>query len=281
MATVSADGSVSVVPKWFAFADPDTLPDKGSLLLQAQAEESHAYWARAASFYSQALTSTDPNVRAGAEQGYLNAREKIHSSHIFKKEAFAAGVLLLLFVIGGVATVRHRRGRLVIETPSKITPDAPVDLFASAIITSALEIQATFRAEEQQRNRIVSLLQDSSDQKVFMLSGGAHAIQQIADSLPDIRGVKAGNLVKALFAGFNFLFNWRIESGLAIYADGSGSAYANLRWWWSTTSTWVESVSIPATTLAEEPPRAVVIRSLAWRIASDILSKDLTSRHGS
>lgn len=276
-ASVSTDGTVSGLIKWFGYSNDDPVRDKDALLLQAQAEANHEYWKRALGFYTQAISSTDPEIHAAAENGYLKARENLHAAHVRNRiiwmTCVPVGLLILYLIIHLRGTVNRSSGRVVIETPSNLNADVPAEFFMAALVAAAQEIRALYQIEQQRSH--LSLPGSGIDFSISVLSGAGHALQAIADSLPEVRGVKVGKILGAVPMIVRYLVKWRIEYGLAIHEDGTGWAHATLRWRWTTIATWVESVKVKAEESPQESIRSSVVRMLAWRIASDILSRNV------
>ena len=277
LVTASAGGATTAVPIWFGETATQASPDKAGFLLQAKAEANHGYWNRALSFYSQALTSTDPGVMAHAEQGYLNAREQMHLHHLIFRAVWLAIFLLLLLTVWFVGVRNHRRQSLIIETPSQMTTGAPVDLFAAAVVGAVRQVQEIYHNEEQRgSNPFVGLPSKESGQtEAALLSGGEKIFQTIAGVIPDIRGVKVGTLVQSFPAAWRWICHWRVTSGLAVYADGSVSAFLAIHWRGRTVHSWVESVNGGFTAPDNEAPNAASIEELAWRVANDLVSRNL------
>lgn len=279
-ASVTSAGSISASPKWFGFGWNDAIPDKEAALLQAQAEANHGYWKRSLEFYTQALASSDTRIHAAAERGYLTARENLHNEHLWKRIYWVIGVLvgflIAAFLIERRARSNCRRGKFVIETSSKSGSDVPAEFFVASLVAAAREIQDLYKVEGQRSN--LAFGQSSAGFSFSLLAGAGDALKEMADALPDVRGVKVGKILSAVPTLFRFLVIWRVEYSIAIHEDGSGWAHATLRWRGTTVQTWVETVKISAEDNPEESLQSAVVRVLAWRMASDILSKDLVNQ---
>lgn len=282
LVTVTKGGNVDVLPKWFTYSDSDEAPDKGAALFQAQTEASHDNWKDALSSYREALASSSPAVRAKAELGYTRARQGIYDDLWLWR--ILKGLLVVALLIVGlrlwavftkIARTNRSQGKVVIETPSKLTKDAPVEFFAAALVCAATEIQSIYRSERDRGN--TSLAEESAGYSFSLLSGAEGVLKEITGALPEIRGVKVGKLINALPSLFRFFFKWRVESGLATCDANQGYAYSTLRWRSATTAAWVESAVVASTANPQEPTQSVLLKSLAWKLASYILSKDITN----
>jgi hypothetical protein len=262
---------------WFGDTPTQTSPDKAEFLLQAEAEANYGNWKRALSFYSQALTSTDPGVMANAKQGYLNARERMHLCHLIERAVWLSLFLLLALTIWCVGIVNHRRQAFIIETPSQMTAGAPVELFAAAVVGAVRQVQEIYHNEEQRgTNPLVALpSRESGTIEAVLLSGGEKIFQTIASVIPDVRGVKVGTLIQTFPAAWRWICHWRVRSGLAVYADGSASAFLALHWRGTTVHSWVESVNGGFATADHEASTTASIKELAWRLANDLVSRNL------
>lgn len=284
LVTAGSDGKIVAVPRWFGYADPDALPDKESVLLQAETEANRGYWERAHSFYSQALSSTDPGVHVAAEQGYLHSRERIHLWHVTKRWIWVGVVLMVTAILAGIfyrraKTAKNERdqGSLVIEIPGKMTADAPVELFGAALVEASDEIRAVYRAEERRRN--LGLSDEETGSLFRVLSGAGDVLKELADSIPDVRGVKVGKIVGRIPYIYRYVFNLRLECSLGLYDNGATACVqASLRFRWSAARTWVEWAKASESDSPAEPTQVAVVRVLAWKVASDILSRELTTK---
>jgi len=283
LVTVASSGTVNAVPKWFTYPDSDRAQDKRAALFQAEAEADHNNWRDALPFYAQALSSDDATVRSRAEHGYLQARKGIHDKVIFSRILWAAKILLLLiigvflwFLQKRVATQRQRQGKIVIETPSKLTKDAPIEFFAAALVSAANEIQSIYRSEQQRSN--VPLAGDGASARLSLLSGAENALRELTSALPEVHGVKVGKVINALPFLLRFSFTWRVESGLAICANNEAYGHSTLRWRSATRAAWIESAIVPTSPDSQQPAQVVLLKSLAWKLASDILSRDVVDR---
>ena len=284
LVTAGSDGKIVAVPRWFGYADPDAIPDKDSILLQAETEANRGYWERALSFYSQALSSTDPAVHAAAEQGYFHAREQEDQSHLLKRRIWTVLIILGVLTIVGVLSrlaensKRDRKhGRLVIETPTKMTTDAPVELFGAALVQASEEIRAVYRAERRLRN--VGLSDEGTGALFTVLSGAGGVLKAVADSIPDVRGVKVGKILERIPDIYYYFFKLRLECSLGAYDNGSTACLqASLRFRWTVVRTWIESANASERGSASEPAQVAAVKALAWKLASDILSQGVTGR---
>ena len=267
-------------PIWFGYSGSDAIPDKEAVLLQAQAEANHGYWKRSLQLYSEALASSNPGIHAAAEGGYLQARENLHHEHLLNRTYWLISMIVVLLialpVIHWRAKDNRRKGRFVIEMSSKSGSDVPAELFAASLITAAQEIQDLYRMERQRSN--LALGQSDGGFSFSLLTGAGNALNQIADALPEVHGVKVGKILSVVPTLFRFLVIWRLEYGIAIHEDGSGWAHATLRWRRRSVQTWVETLKVSAEDSLGESPQSAAVRELAWRMASDILSKDLVNR---
>jgi predicted MPP superfamily phosphohydrolase len=283
-ASVTSAGSIRASPKWFGYTLNDVVPDKEAALLQAQAEANHGYWKRSLDFYTQALASSDARIHTEAERGYLTTRENLHAEHVRKRILWAIGVFSGLLIaswplyrfVNWRAQVNRREKKFVIETSSSSGTNTPVEFFVASLQTAAQEIQDLYRVEGQRSNLVIG--QSGAGLPFSFLGGAGNALNQIADALPDVRGVKVGKILSALPTLFRFLVIWRVECGISVHEDGSGWAHATLRWRRTTVQTWVEAVKVSVEDSPEESLQSAVVRVLAWRIASDILSRDLVTQ---
>jgi hypothetical protein len=96
LATVSANGAISEMPEWFGYADPTPTADKASVLLQADVEALYESWNQALTYYGQALASTDPAVRAQAQQRYFDARKHVQDGQWIERLKWIWGVVLIV-----------------------------------------------------------------------------------------------------------------------------------------------------------------------------------------
>ena len=271
LATVSANGAVTATPQWFGYGDQNPLPDKAATLLQADAEARYENWSQALTYYGQALPSSDATVRARAQQGYLNARKQVHYGPVIKWIEWILGgeVAVVAFWLLLKIKIRHRS--VVVENCSKITDSAPVELFGASLAAAAEEIRALYYAEQQRVNLDIGV---GDADPLVLLSSTGKVMEDLSNSLPDVRGVKVGKIINALPFVYRYFFRLRLESGLAVYDDGTASVHAVLRWRWTTIATWVESVAIPPQHTLTEPPKTALARALAWQIASAMLSSN-------
>jgi hypothetical protein len=282
LVTASGDGRVVAAPKWFGYADLDAIPDKESVLLQAETEANRGHWGRAFSFYSQALSSTDRAVHAAAEEGYFHTREQVDHSHLLKRRIWTALIILAILTIVAVISrlaVNSKRerdqGRLVIEVPTKITTDAPVELFGAALVEASEEIRGVYRKEEQRRS--LGLSDEETGSLFRVLSGAGDVLKQLADSIPDVRGVKVGKIIERIPYMYRFIFKLRLECSLGIYDNGATACVQASLWFrWRAVRTWVEWAKATEAGSAAEPTRVAAVKALAWKVASDILSRELT-----
>ncbi len=83
----------------------------------------------------------------------------MHRRHVVIRWIWAVAILLGALLVAVIvyrrakAAKRERdEGRLVIETPSKMTTDAPVELFGAALVEASDQIRGIYRTEEQRRN---------------------------------------------------------------------------------------------------------------------------------
>jgi len=284
LVTAGSDGEIVAVPRWFGYADPDAIPDKDSILLQAETEANRRYWERALSFYSQALSSTDPGVHAAAEHGYLYARDRMHRWHMWKRVIWGGliflGVLTIAVVLYRVAKnskTERDQGTFVIETPGKMTTDAPVELFGAALVQASDEIRAVYSTERLLRN--VGLSDAGTGAAFTVLSGAGDVLKDIADSIPDVHGVKVGKIFERIPDIYRYIFKLRLECSLGVYDNGSSACvHASLRFRWTAVKTWVESANAAERGSAGEPAQVTAVKALAWKLASDILSQGVTGR---
>jgi hypothetical protein len=282
LVTAGSDGTVIALRKWFGYADVDALPDKSSVLLEAEAEANRGYWERALSFYSQALSSTDPGVHSAAEHGYLYARDQMHQRHVRNRWIWVllicCGALIIAVIVYREAKTSARErgeGRLVIETPTKMTTDAPVELFGAALVQASDEIRAIYRTEEQRRN--VGPSDEGTGSLFTVLSGAGDVLKELAAALPEVRGVKVGKIVERIPFVYRYLLKLRLESSLGIYGNGSTACVQASLWFRSTAvRTWVESAIASDPSSAVEPAQVSAVKALAWKLASDILSREVT-----
>jgi hypothetical protein len=284
LVTAGSDGKMVVVPRWFGYADPDAIPDKDSILLQAETEANRGYWERALSFYSQALSSTDPGVHAAAEHGYLYARDRMHRWHVWKRVIWAGLIFLggltiavVLYRVAKISKTERDQGTFVIETPCKMTTDAPVELFEAALVRASEEIRAVYSTEQLLRN--VGLSDAGTGTAFTVLSGAGDVLKDIADSIPDIRGVKVGKVFERIPDIYRYIFKLRLECSLGVYENGSSACVrANLRFRSIAVKTWIESANAAEHGSASEPAQVATVKALAWKLASDILSQGVTGR---
>ena len=271
LATVSANGAVTATPQWFGYADLNPLPDKASALLQADAEAQYESWNQALTYYGQALSSSDATVRARAERGYLNARKQVHDGPVIKwiERIIAGGVIVAAVWLLLQIKIRHRS--VVVENCTKITDSAPAELFGASLAAAAGEIRALYYAEQQRVNLSIGV---GDADPLVLLSSTGKVMEDLWNSLPEVRGVKLGKIINALPFVYRYFCKLRLESGLAVYDDGTASVHAVLRWRWTTIATWVESAAISPQHALEEPPKTALARTLAWQIASAILSSN-------
>ena len=282
LVTVMANGNVEVLPKWFTYSDSDEAPDKGPALLQAQTESNYGNWNDAISSYRDALASSNSTVRTKAQLGYTRARKGVYDDLWFWRILKGLLVVTLLIVclclwaiFRKIARTNRSQGKVVIETPSKLTKDAPVEFFAAALMCAANEIQSIYRSEQDRGN--TSLAEESGGYSFSLLSGAEGALKEITSALPEVHGVKVGKLINALPSLFRFFLKWRVESGLATCDANQAYAYSTLRWRSATTAAWVESAVVASTANPQEPTQILLLKSLAWKLASYILSKDITN----
>jgi 3',5'-cyclic AMP phosphodiesterase CpdA len=282
LATVTKGGNVAVSPKWYTISASDEAPDKGATLLQAQTEADYDNWKGALSFYREALASSNPAVRAKAELGYVRARRGVDDDLWFWRVVKGLVVLAALITalvswhfLNDTAESNKTRGVIVIETPLKLTNDAPVEYFAAALVCAAKQIESIYRAEETRTS--TPLAEEGSSYSLSLLSGADKALKDITSALPDIHGVKVGKLLDSLPFFHRFFLKWRIECGLGTPDANQAFAYSTLRWRWSTTAAWTESAVVAGAAESQEPSQSVLLKSLAWKLASDILSKDITN----
>jgi hypothetical protein len=273
LATVSADGTVTATPKWFGYSDPTApLPDKASVLLQAETEAQHESWDKALTFYGQALSSTDPTVYARAKEGYLNARKQVRTGEVMKWMEWPVGGIVLLVVVWSLLQIKIRHRSVVLENCSKTTEGAPAELFGASLAAAADEIRALYYIEQQRVSLDIGV---GGSEPLVLLSSTGKVMEDLWKSLPDVHGVKVGAIINALPHVYRYFFKLRLESGLAVYEDGTASVHAVLRWRWTTIATWVESAAISSEgDPVSEPQKTALARTLAWRIASDILSSN-------
>jgi hypothetical protein len=282
LVTVTKGGTVEVLPKWFTYSDSAAVPDKGDELFQAETELSYGRWNEALASYRKALVSSDSGVRGKAELGYARARKGIYSDLWLWRILKAVLLVALLAVAFGLCEVIRRiakrnrsQGRIVIEMPARLTQDAPVEFFSAALVCAANEIQSIYRSERDRGN--ASPAEESTSYSFSLLSGAEDALKEITSSLPDVHGVKVGKLINALPFLYRFFVKWRIESGLGTPDANQAYGYSSLRWRSTATAAWVESAVVLSTTNPQEPGPSLLIRSLAWKLASDILSKNITN----
>jgi hypothetical protein len=284
LVTVGSDGKIVAFPRWFGYVDPDAIPDKDAILLQAETEANRGYWERALSFYSQALSSTDPGVHAAAEHGYLYARDRMRRGHMWKRVIWGSliflGVLTIAVVLYRVAKnskTERDQGAFVIESPGKMTADAPVELFGAALVQASDEIRAVYSTERLLRN--VGLSDAGTGAAFTVLSGAGDVLKDIADSIPDVRGVKVGKIFERIPDIYRYIFKLRLECSLGVYDDGSSACVqASLKFRSTVLKTWVESANAAERGSASEPAQVAAVKALAWRLASDILSQGVTGR---
>jgi hypothetical protein len=201
----------------------------------------------------------------------------MHLHHLIFRAGWLSIFLLLLLTVWFVGVRNHRRQSLIIETPSQMTTGAPVDLFAAAVVGAVRQVQEIYHNEEQRgSNPFVGLPSKESGQtEAVLLSGGEKIFQTIAGVIPDIRGVKVGTFVQSFPAAWRWICHWRVTSGLAVYADGSVSAFLAIHWRGRTVHSWVESVNGGFAAPDNEAPNAASIEELAWRVANDLVSRNL------
>jgi hypothetical protein len=283
LVTAGSAGKIVAVPRWFGYADPDAVPDKDSILLQAETEANRGYWERALSFYGQALSSTDLGVHAAAEHGYLYARDRMHRWHVWKRVIWAVVILLGALMVAvfiyrraKTATKERDEGRLVIEIPGKMTTDAPIELFGAALVAASEEIRAVYRAEQQRRN--LGLSDEGTGSPFRVLSDAGDVLKELAASIPDVRGVKVGKIIERIPYLYRYFFNLRLECSLGIYDNGATACVQASLWFrWTAVRTWVEWAKASESNAAE-PTQVAAVKALAWKVASDILSRELTVR---
>jgi hypothetical protein len=252
IATVSADGSVSVSPVWLSDARTSTpiAADKTASLLQGDEAARDHEWQQAATAYKDALGSTDPSTRKAASAGFMKANQEMRSpwwreaslrilpawlsDHWFDLSCCLVICAVLFFI---VRRFRHcgipQDVNPIIFPPTKFTVDAPVELFAAEFLVAA---QA-----DSEPDALAAGMVHSRETNVILLLPST-ALQQAIDSAPEIRGLNLGKWATFLFAILRY-FSWRVESGVGLDKTEAVSV-ATLRWGPYTRMVWRVSGSV-------------------------------------
>lgn len=264
-------------------------PEGMAKLIEGDQEAKDGNWEKASEAYSVALKSKNLGVRTTAQERYVQARERMRRWHwpllryapvrwaLRHWAIIVVGILLVALVV----TRKYNRRRLIIEPPTKVSKDAPVEIFAVALAASAEVIRQIYDYEGKRWSAGFDV-RKIADPKLVALTPHTDFFLDLAGSVPDIGGIDLSRILKSIRSILRFL-DWRVESGVAVAPNGDVTGYAVIRWAWLGRGLWIESLAATsprsqpgsARPIASEPEATARLREVAWRLASDILGSHL------
>ncbi|MGH7488386.1 MAG: hypothetical protein ACREMY_22730, partial [bacterium] len=205
----------------------------------------------AESAFRQALAATDVGVRRRAEEGLRATRARMKGLRWRLVDGFypvrfllqywihlALGIALLILVVGLYAAYQYHQRRLRIVPPQQLTDSAPTKLLHAELLAAIDRASQVLRREGQ-------LGYSSPEGKFWSPSAVA---QEIADSLPMVKGVDTAKLYRILLALTHYL-GWRLEAEIAS-TEHAITVFVWLKWGWKTQAGWrVPAVDGPNLTL--------------------------------
>ncbi|MBZ5505823.1 MAG: metallophosphoesterase [Acidobacteriia bacterium] len=284
VATVTAAGTVTAEPLWFAFADAGGSADKADKLAEARAYEQNEEYEKAAKAYEQGLSSKDDWVRTQSEAGFQRTvklgrqhdwKETLLGKlllrwgwHILSLLALVLVLFVLLNLLSRVILLRIRSWRIqrweigqllygligrrtIMLIPAKKGHEnAPVDEFNVQLLLAMEDIQTTL--QPLRRKRLVRI----GDSIIAAPAAGTN--------LPDlkIKGVELKALLAWLKWGYDFL---RIRIEIQVWgSNAKAQVVAVQRFAWIEENYWI----------APLPGTDADIEEAAKQLAYDILGQE-------